>query len=61
MIIHSHDAIVWRFLSMKPDYDRKRISTIISDIELYQRDLRELGISGTGDLDDKTDVFMRYP
>ena len=42
---------------MKPDYDTERISTILSDIERYQRDILELDISDISDLYDKRTFY----
>jgi uncharacterized protein YutE (UPF0331/DUF86 family) len=42
---------------MKPEYDTERIGTIISDIERYRSDLRDLHIGSVNDLDDKRSFY----
>lgn len=38
-------------------YDIERVSKIISDIERYRRDLKELNISNVEDLEDKRNLY----
>jgi uncharacterized protein YutE (UPF0331/DUF86 family) len=42
---------------MKPAYDTERIGKIISDIERYSTDLRELNIVSAEELDDKRSFY----
>jgi uncharacterized protein YutE (UPF0331/DUF86 family) len=42
---------------MKPEYDTERISTIISDMRRYRRDLQDLAITRPTDLNDKRTFY----
>lgn len=42
---------------MKPDYDKERISVILSDIGRYRKDLLDLSISSPADLHDKRTFY----
>ena len=42
---------------MKPEYDTERISTIISDMRRYRKDLLDLTITSSSDLNDKRTFY----
>ena len=42
---------------MKPEYDTERISTIISDMRRYRKDLQDLAITSSSDLNDKRTFY----